>query len=55
MSVEGAGELAPVENEDAVWSIVRFERGVTGTIESSRVAVGPQARYAFEVLFDVFI
>ena len=46
--VEG-GELAPVENEDAVWSIVRFERGVIGTIESSRVAVGPQARYAFEV------
>jgi len=46
--VEG-GELAPVENEDAVWSIVRFERGVLGTIEASRVAVGPQARYAFEV------
>jgi predicted dehydrogenase len=46
--VEG-GELAPVENEDVVWSIVRFSRGVVGTIESSRVAVGPQARYAFEV------
>ena len=46
--VEG-GEVAPVENEDVVWSIVRFERGVTGTIEASRVAVGPQARYAFEV------
>ncbi len=46
--VEG-GELAPVENEDVVWSIVRFERGVTGTIEASRVAVGPEARYAFEV------
>jgi predicted dehydrogenase len=46
--VEG-GELARVENEDVVWSIVRFERGVTGTIEASRVAVGPQARYAFEV------
>ena len=46
--VEG-GELAPVENEDVVWSIVRFESGVTGTIEASRVAVGPQARYAFEV------
>ena len=43
------GEPAPVENEDAVWSIVRFERGLTGTIEASRVAVGPQARYAFEV------
>jgi predicted dehydrogenase len=40
---------APVENEDAVWSIVRFASGVTGTIEASRVAVGPQARYAFEV------
>jgi predicted dehydrogenase len=46
--VEG-GERAPVENEDVVWGIVRFERGVTGTIEASRVAVGPQARYAFEV------
>ena len=46
--VEG-GTLAPVENEDVVWSIVRFARGVTGTIEASRVAVGPQARYAFEV------
>ncbi|HLF00127.1 MAG TPA: Gfo/Idh/MocA family oxidoreductase [Gaiellaceae bacterium] len=46
--IEG-GELAPVENEDVVWSIVRFGRGVTGTIEASRVAVGPQARYAFEV------
>ena len=43
------GVRAPVENEDAVWSIVRFESGVTGTIEASRVAVGPQARYAFEV------
>jgi predicted dehydrogenase len=46
--VEG-GELAPVENEDVVWAIVRFERGPTGTIEASRVAVGPQARYAFEI------
>jgi len=46
--VEG-GDLAAVENEDAVWSIVRFASGVTGTIEASRAAVGPQARYAFEV------
>jgi predicted dehydrogenase len=43
------GPTAPVENEDVVWSIVRFANGVTGTIEVSRVAVGPQARYAFEV------
>lgn len=45
--VEG-GPRAPVENEDVAWSIVRFASGVTGTIEASRVAVGPQARYAFE-------
>jgi hypothetical protein len=48
-AVVESGELAAVENEDVVWSIVHFERGVTGTIEASRVAVGPQARYAFEV------
>lgn len=46
--VEG-GEVAPVENEDAVWSLVRFASGLTGTLEASRVAVGPQARYSFEV------
>lgn len=43
-----AGPHAPVENEDVAWSIVRFAGGVTGTIEVSRVAVGPQARYAVE-------
>jgi predicted dehydrogenase len=47
--VSEGGEVAPVENEDVLWSIVRFESGVTGTIEASRVAIGPQARYAFEV------
>jgi predicted dehydrogenase len=47
--VSASEERAPVENEDVVWSIVEFEQGVTGTIEASRVAVGPQARYAFEV------
>jgi predicted dehydrogenase len=46
--VEG-GELAPVENEDVLWAIIRFDGGVTGTLEASRVAVGPQARYAFEL------
>jgi predicted dehydrogenase len=50
--VSEGGEVASVENEDVVWSIVRFDRGVTGTIEASRVAVGPQARYAFEVHGD---
>jgi len=46
--VEG-GEFGAVENEDTVLSLVRFESGVAGTIEASRVTVGPQARYAFEV------
>lgn len=48
-SLAEGGRRAPVENEDVAWSIVRFASGVTGTIETSRVAVGPQARYAFEV------
>ena len=43
------GARAAVENEDAVWSLVRFASGVFGTLEASRAAVGPQARYAFEV------
>ena len=46
--VEG-GALGAVENEDTVLSVVHFESGVSGTIEASRVTVGPQARYAFEV------
>ena len=48
-AVVDSGDLAAVENEDAVVSLVRFASGVTGTIEASRVTVGPQARYAFEV------
>jgi predicted dehydrogenase len=48
-AVVDGGALAPVENEDTVLSLVRFESGVAGTIEASRVTVGPQARYAFEV------
>jgi predicted dehydrogenase len=48
-AVADDGPRAPVENEDTVWSIVRFASGVTGTLEASRVVVGPQARYAFEV------
>jgi predicted dehydrogenase len=48
-AVVESGELAPVENEDVFWSIVQFERGLPGTIEASRVAVGPEARYAFAV------
>ena len=47
--VEGDVELADVENEDWVAAIVEFESGLKGTIELSRVVVGAEARYAFEV------
>ena len=43
------GETGPVENEDWIAAIVEFESGVLGTLEASRVAVGPEARYSFEV------
>lgn len=48
-SIVENGELAPVENEDAASSLVRFESGLRGTLEASRVIVGPHARMGFEV------
>ena len=45
---EGA-ELGDVENEDWAAALVEFESGVRGTIELSRVIVGAEARYVFEV------
>jgi len=47
--VEDGAELGDVENEDWAAALVEFERGVKGTIELSRVLVGAEARYAFEV------
>jgi predicted dehydrogenase len=44
----GEVELGEVENEDRVAALVEFETGLIGTIESSRAAVGPEARYVFE-------
>ena len=46
--VEG-GEMGTVENEDYASSLVRFESGARGTLENSRVAVGPHVRNSFEV------
>lgn len=48
------GELAPVENEDYAGLLVRFGPeaqgvGAVGTLEASRVCVGPRAEYSFEV------
>jgi len=47
-AVADGDELAQVENEDRVAGLIEFESGLVGTIESSRVAVGPEARYVFE-------
>jgi predicted dehydrogenase len=51
--IEG-GELGPVENEDYAGMLVRFRddavaAGAVGTLEASRVAVGPRASYNIEV------
>jgi predicted dehydrogenase len=47
--VEGDVELGDVENEDWCAALVEFESGLKGTIELSRVIVGAEARYLFEV------
>jgi predicted dehydrogenase len=46
--VEG-GELADVETEDGVLSLVEFAGGVLGSLEASRVLVGPHVEISFEV------
>ena len=48
------GEMAPVENEDYAAMMVRFAddalgAGAVGTLEASRVSVGPRASYNFEI------
>jgi predicted dehydrogenase len=48
-TLASGGELGPVENEDYVSCLVRFESGAKGMIESSRVAVGAQNDYSFEI------
>jgi predicted dehydrogenase len=43
------GEQGPVENEDYVSSLLRFASGARGVLEASRVAVGSQNDYGFEI------
>jgi predicted dehydrogenase len=43
------GELGPVENEDYVSSQMRLTSGARVVLEASRVAVGEQNNYGFEV------
>jgi len=47
--VEESTDVAAVENEDWAGALLEFASGVMGTLELSRVAVGAEARYAFEV------
>ncbi|QJC21093.1 Gfo/Idh/MocA family protein [Arcanobacterium buesumense] len=46
---EVSDELHDVENEDYVATLIKTDNGVVGTVESSRVAVGPRAEYVLEV------
>lgn len=46
---EVSDETKEVGNEDYVAMMVRFDSGVVGTLESSRVSVGPRAEYVVEV------
>lgn len=48
-AIELSDETGPVDNEDYVAALVRFDDGVLGTLEASRVAVGPRAEYAVQV------
>lgn len=53
-SVIEGGEKKPVENEDYAAMLIRFGdeavgAGALGTLEASRVAVGPRARYEVEI------
>ena len=43
------GQPGPVENEDYVTSLLRFASGARGVLEASRVSVGEQNNYGFEI------
>jgi predicted dehydrogenase len=44
-----AGELVDVENEDWAAALIELDGGVCGSLEASRVIVGPHVRMRFEV------
>lgn len=46
--IEG-GETAPVENEDYAAGLLRFATGPVGTVEASRITVGPRCQLGFEI------
>jgi predicted dehydrogenase len=44
-----AGELVDVENEDWAGALIELDGGMCGSLEASRVIVGPHVRMRFEV------
>jgi predicted dehydrogenase len=48
-TTDASGPRGPVGNEDQVSALIRFESGSRGRLEASRVAVGEQCTYGFEV------
>ncbi len=48
-ALASGGVPGPVENEDYAGALLRFSSGARGTIEASRVAVGEQNTYGFDV------
>jgi predicted dehydrogenase len=46
---EEGGALGPVENEDYVGCLLRFRSGARACLEASRVSVGEQNNYGFQV------
>jgi predicted dehydrogenase len=45
----GGGDLGEVENEDYLSCLLRFAGGARATLEASRVSVGEQCNYGFEI------
>ncbi len=45
----GTGELVDVSNEDWASALIEFGSGVVGSLEASRVIVGPHVRMRFDV------
>jgi len=43
------GEVGQVENEDYLNCLLRFTSGARGSLESSRISVGDQCNYGFEI------
>jgi predicted dehydrogenase len=48
-AVVDGGPMAPVENEDYAASLLRFGTGPVGTVEASRITVGPRCQIGFDI------